>query len=83
MGDVAMDNIIVEDINGNNVEVELILTANVKNKKYLLYRNDDGYIFASYIFTDSDDDKLYNNLTDEEYLMLEKLYKKGKELYDK
>lgn len=78
-----MDKIIVKDINGNNVEVELILTANVKNKRYLLYRNDDGDIFASYIYTDRDDEKLYNDLTDDEYTMLDNLLIKGKKLYDK
>jgi len=78
-----MDKIILKDMNGNDVEVELILTANVKNKRYLLYRNDDGDIFASYIYTDKDDNKLYNDLTDDEYKMLDNLLTKGKELYDK
>ena len=75
------DIIILKNEDGIDEEVELILTANRNKKKYLLYKNSKDEIFASYIL--EGDNKLYNNLTDKEYNMLESLYRKGLEIYDK
>ena len=69
------DIIKVKNINGIEEEVELVLVVNKNNKKYLLYRNKDNELFASYILNNSD--KLYNDLTEEEYDMLEKIYQQG------
>jgi uncharacterized protein YrzB (UPF0473 family) len=79
-----MDNkdiIVLKNEDGKDEKVELILTTDVNNKKYLLYKNSKNEIFASYILEGSD--KLYNDLTEDEYSMLENLYKKGFENYDK
>ena len=78
-----MDKLIVKDLNGKEVEVELILTVNQNNKKYLLYRTDVGQIYASYIYNNVDDEILHNDLSEEEFVMLENIYKKGIEVYDK
>lgn len=74
------DYITVIDDEGKEEQVELILTANINKKKYLLYRNNQGEVLASYML---DDDTLHNDLTDEEYEMLENLYAKGQDVYDK
>ena len=52
-----------------------------KEKKYLLYRDKNDELYASYII--DGDDLLHNDLTDEEYDMLKKIYLKGNEIYDK
>ncbi len=75
------DIIKVKNINGIEEEVELVLVVNKNNKKYLLYRNKDNELFASYILNNSD--KLYNDLTEEEYDMLEKIYQQGALINDK
>ena len=75
------DTIIVKNSDGQEEQVELILTARKNDKEYLLYRNKDNEIFASYILNDSDE--LHNDLTDEEYNMLEAVYRKGSDIYDK
>lgn len=75
------DIIKIKNKDGVEEQVELILTANLNNKKYLLYKDNNNEIYASYIT--KEDDILHNDLTDEEYNMLEKLYRKGNEIYDK
>ena len=75
------DTIIVKNQDGIEEEVELVLTVEKKEKKYLLYRDKNDELFASYIV--DGDDLLHNDLTDEEYDMLEKIYLKGNEIYDK
>lgn len=75
------DIIKVKNINGIEEEVELVLVVNKNNKKYLLYRNKDNEMFASYVL--KDDESLHNDLTEEEYDMLEKIYQKGVLLNDK
>jgi len=65
------DFIIVKNKNGRDEQVELVLTVNKNNKKYLLYRNNNNELFASYIT--NEDDILHNNLSNDEYTMLEKL----------
>lgn len=75
------DFITVIDDEGKEEQVELILTANIDKKKYLLYKNNQGEVLASYMF--NDDDTLHNDLTEEEYEMLENLYAKGQDVYDK
>ena len=75
------DTIIVKNQDGIDEEVELVLTVDKKEKKYLLYRDKNDELFASYIV--DGDDLLHNDLTDEEYDMLEKIYLKGNEIYDK
>ena len=75
------DILVLKTKDGTEEEVELILTANIDKKKYLLYKNKQNEIFASYILHNGD--TLYNDLTDEEYNMLENLYRKGNEVYDK
>ena len=75
------DTIIVKNQDGIEEEVELVLTVEKKEKKYLLYRDKNDELFASYII--DGDDLLHNDLTDEEYDMLEKIYLKGNEIYDK
>ena len=75
------DIIKIKNKEGVEEQVELILTANLNNKKYLLYKDNNNEIYASYIT--KEDDILHNDLTDEEYNMLEKLYRKGNEIYDK
>ena len=69
-----MDNkdfITIKNKDGIDEQVELVLTANKNDKKYLLYRNSNNEVFASYIT--KEDDILHNDLTEEEYAMLEKL----------
>ena len=69
-----MDNkdfITIKNKDGIDEQVELVLTANKNDKKYLLYRNNNNEVFASYIT--KEDDILHNDLTEEEYAMLEKL----------
>ena len=75
------DTIIVKNQDGIDEEVELVLTVDKKEKKYLLYRDKNDELFASYIV--DGDDLLHDDLTDEEYDMLEKIYLKGNEIYDK
>ena len=75
------DTIIVKNQDGVDEEVELFLTVDKKEKKYLLYRDKNNELYASYII--EGDDLLHNDLTDEEYDMLEKIYLKGNEIYDK
>ena len=75
------DTIIVKDKDGNDEEVELILSINKNDKEYLLYRNKENEIYASYLLKDSDE--LHNDLTDEEFNMLEAIYLKGSDIYDK
>ena len=75
------DTIIVKNQDGVDEEVELVLTVDKKEKKYLLYRDKNNELYASYII--EGDDLLHNDLTDEEYDMLEKIYLKGNEIYDK
>ena len=75
------DTIIVKNQDGLDEEVELVLTVDKKEKKYLLYRDKNNELYASYII--EGDDLLHNDLTDEEYDMLEKIYLKGNEIYDK
>ncbi len=74
------DIIAVKNSEGIEEEVELILTLDKGKKKYIVYSNKDNEIFASYLL---DDDKLHNDLTEEEYKMLEELLKKGANSYDK
>ena len=79
-----MDNkeyITLKNKNGVEEKVELILAVSKKNKQYLLYKNNKGEIFASYVL--DSDDILHNDLSDEEYDMLEKIYAKGVSIYDK
>lgn len=75
------DIIIMKTADGQDEEVELVLTVNHNKKKYILYRNKENEIYASYML--DNDDTLYNDLTDEEYVMLESVYKKGSDMYDK
>ncbi len=75
------DYITIINNEGKEEQVELVLTANIDKKKYLLYKNNNEEVFASYMI--NGDDTLYNDLTDEEYEMLENLYAKGQEEYDK
>ena len=74
------DIIKVKTSDGIEEEVELILSVDKNDKKYILYRNKDNEIYASYLL--KSDDLLHNDLTDEEYEMLETIYKKGVSLYD-
>jgi uncharacterized protein YrzB (UPF0473 family) len=69
------DYITVKTSDGKEEQVELVLTANKNNKKYLLYRNSNNELFASYIT--NEDDILHNDLSEEEYNMLEKLLKEA------
>jgi hypothetical protein len=75
------DFIIIKNEVGEEEQVELILTANVNQKEYLLYKNNNGDVFASYLL--ENDDKLYNDLTEEELNMLDNLYMRGQDIYDK
>lgn len=76
-----MDTMTVINDKGKQEVVELILTVSKGKKKYLLYQNSNKEIYASYIL--DNDDKLYNDLTDDEYKMLEDIYKQGLDMYDK
>ena len=67
------DIIRVKNKDGVYEEVEVVLTVHQNNKEYLLYRNNKSELFASYVF--DDEEELNNNLTDEEYDMLEKIYR--------
>ncbi len=73
--------IIKLNADGKEEEVELVLVVSKGNKKYLLYKNSENEMYASYIL--ENDETLHNNLTDAEYEMLEKLYLKGANVYDK
>ena len=61
-------------------QVELVLSIDKGKKKYILYKNNDNEIFASYLI--DEDNLLHNDLTEEEYDMLEKLYQEGANIYD-
>ena len=71
----------MKNANDEDEEVELILTADHNDKKYILYRNKENKVYASYML--KNDDTLYNDLTDKEYEMLEILYKKGSGMNDR
>ena len=74
------DIITVTTNDGKEEQVELILTVSKGKKKYLLYKDTKEKIYASYMI--GNDDKLHNDLTEEEYKMLEDLYIKGTKLND-
>ncbi len=80
---IKEDKLIFETKDGKKEEVELILTYKKDNKMYLLYLDPEQQIYASYIYLNSDDETLHNDLTEEEYQMLESLYAKGRDVYDK
>ena len=65
---------------GTQEQVELVLTVDKNNKHYILYKDKENNLFASYYL---EDDTLHNDLTDEEYDMLESIYRKGVDIYDK
>lgn len=75
-----MDIIRVYDKDGIEKEMEVCFICNENNKHYIVYRdlNKENY-YASYYKTKDGEilPELYNDLTDEEYSMLEKLYKKA------
>lgn len=82
-----MDTIIAYDENGNASEKEVILILNAEDKNYIMYRDISGIqknIYASYFYGDIDNEnlQLYNNLTEDEYQMLEDVYRKEYEEYD-
>ena len=66
---IEMDTIKLKTNDGIDEEVELIFTVDKGKKKYLLYKKDNE-IYASYLLND----ELHNDLTEDEYKMLEKLY---------
>ena len=67
------DIIRVKNKDGIEEAVEVVLTIHQNNKEYLLYRNKNNELFASYVY--DNEEELNNNLTDEEYDMLEKIYR--------
>ena len=67
------DFIRVKNKDGIEEAVEVVLTIHQNNKEYLLYRNKNNELFASYVY--DDEETFHNDLTDEEYDMLEKIYR--------
>ncbi len=67
------DFIRVKNKDGIEEMVEVVLTIHQNNKEYLLYRNKNNELFASYVY--DNEETLHNDLTDEEYDMLEKIYR--------
>ena len=75
-----MDLIELENENGKIEKFEICLVSKTKDKHYIVYRSLDGNeYYASYYKVENGliNNHLYNDLTDEEYKMLERLYKKG------
>ncbi len=67
------DFIRVKNKDGIEEAVEVVLTIHQNNKEYLLYRNKNNELFSSYLY--DNEETLHNDLTDEEYDMLEKIYR--------
>ena len=71
------------------IEKEIVLLLEVENKSYILFKDIEGNnkkIYASYFMTEeleNDAVNLYNDLSEEEYQLLENSYKKGREIYDR
>lgn len=75
-----MDTIELIDKNGNKNNYEVCLLCNKNNKHYIVYRSLDGKEYYASYYKIKDGvilPELYNDLTNEEYKMLEKLYRKG------
>ena len=74
--------IIVYDKDGNKVEMEVVLMYHYEDKHYIIYRdldktNKDYYVSYYKVENGKVNPKLYNDLTEEEYKMLEEVYKKA------
>lgn len=84
-----MDKIKVYDEIGQEVEKEVILLFELNEKSYVLFRDIEGTnkkIYASYFYADETDNdviNLHNDLTEDEYYMLEQIYKEGRDLHDR
>lgn len=84
-----MDKIYVYDELGNEEEKEVVLLLETIEKNYILYKDINSKnkkIYASYFYKDDLEEevlKLNNNLTEEEYKLLEEAYKKGRNEYDR
>ena len=82
-----MDKIRVYDEASQEVEKEIILILEMEEKSYILYRDIEGdnkKIYASYFITDElngETVNLYNDLSDDEFNMLENAYKEGSAVY--
>ena len=80
---VEENKILVTTEDGKEEVVELVLSVDKGDKKYLLYIDANNEMYASYILNSKDDNLLHNDLTEDEYEMLESLYNKGHRIYDK
>jgi uncharacterized protein YrzB (UPF0473 family) len=84
-----MDKIKVYDEAGQEVEKEVVLLFEFKEKNYILFKDIEGdvkKIYASYFYADEMEDDvitLHNDLTEEEYTLLEGVYKEGRDKYDR
>lgn len=75
-----MDKIIVYDNKGNEQEMEVCIISEMNDKRFVIYRDlEKQNYYASYykIINGEIMPTLYNDITDEEYKMLMKLYQKG------
>ena len=68
------DTMILTNYDGTKEEVELILYITKGTKNYILYKNKNKEMYASYI---TENNILHNDLTDEEYDMIEDIYFEG------
>ena len=84
-----MNKIRVYDEVGKEVEKEIVLLLESNEKSYVLFKDIEGNnkkIYASYFFSDESDDdvvNLHNDLSNEEFSMLEKAYEEGRAIYDR
>ena len=76
-----MDTMTLIKSDGSEVEVEVILTFQIKefdNKDYVIYKDDEKFYAASYI-DDEENVSLNTNLSDEEKVALSDVFKKLKQ----
>ena len=84
-----MDTIKVYNEAGQEEIKEVVLLFELQEKNYVLFKDIEGdkqKIYASYFYADEMDDdviNLRNDLTEEEYTLLEGVYKEGREKYDR